>query len=840
VRRLHNGFAAWAALMWDWHRWVGVGCLVLLVICPILMRGLEFETLSGSPLNSATAGDRYRDAVARFGEGSPLVVVLTHSNANARAFDAFTDALAVELQGWEEILAVEYRTWQSERSEALAWQLSVALANAGGSTLSELSSRLSASGMQEQIESTRQRLLAARGMVQQSRTAADPLNIGELVLPFYRSRVSAEAFAQTAYMDSSDGQSRLVLVRPSRPAADAPYAISLIARIKDAADSLREKTGAGGVEVAFTGTYGLTADGAALLQVEIRWITLGAVVALFLLLALVFRNLRASLLCALPVVISMVSVLIVVCLVFNPVGLIAMGFAAIILGLSIDVTIHCAGSLFQKLDHTDSVRDATIETFRECAPPILVGVTTTAAAFFCMVFASFAGLRQFGLLAASGLLVSLVSTFVVFPAAVRWLYGRKAPSATLLSYHLMPRRLFVLSYANPRLALSLAGGVAVLSILSALGFRFDMAPDSSLPQSLPAVKTAITMAERHGTALLMSARVTISAPTLNCAMSAQKQLDRFLMGCVEDGSVAAFESPSMMMHYPQLDSAVIGELVQRVEQGRLPFSELSSGNAEPSPRAVAYYEALASAIHMLDVDTQWPATSAITLARLQRHAVRDGNGVYLQTYVWPPGGTEAMAAVKQIAERVQTIPLADDASLTASSTYQAYEELNTIIRRDFVRVSMIGICVVALMVFLYFRDVLSVLLALAPVVASICFTFAMLRLTHRPFSPSGIGLVAMLIGIGIDDAVHILTRVHGCGDTNLSAMLQQIGPVLAMTSISTMIGFGVLLASQFTALSSLGFAVVIGVAACLVFTLAVVPACLALRSGSRESRATGS
>jgi predicted RND superfamily exporter protein len=905
VKRLHDVFARWAALMWDWHRAVGAGCIALIVICPILMRGLQFETLSGSPLNDDAAENRYHSAVKRFGEGSPLVIALTRSNITARAFDAFTEALVEEVRSWEDIGAVDYRPYAPETPEAAAWQLSVGLANAGTNTIALLAERLTPAGIQHQLDITRARLVAARGVAQQAQIAADPMDIQSLVMPFYTSRVTPDTFALSSYIDSADGLSRLVLIRPVNPAEDAPYAIGLLERMVDTIETLRPAYGADDVRVGFTGKYALAADGTALLQREIGWITLGAVLGLCLLFTLVFRNLRATLLCAFPVMVSMLAVLVVVCLVFNPVGLIAMGFAAIILGLSIDVTIHCVGNLFQKLGQADSVREATIDTVRECGPPILIGVTTTAAAFLCMVFAKFSGLREFGLLASSGLLVSLAVTLTVFPAAVRWLYGRRQAAASPICIPLAPRHLFAIAYAFPRRSLVLAGAIAIISMAIASGFRFDMQPDSSVPTALPAVKTATEVSERHGTAFLMSARVTIEAPTLSKAMHAQRTLDDFLVDGVSNGTIAGFESASMLLHYPQgcatadsvppdhaseklltllstcpwhtgetpvprwpLDEALVasvslswhGRLARmprassgaetRTFQGSVDAirslkagvadvaldlaASLTTGTNPPSPSLVAYCGLLEDAIADLNVESRWPPEHVVDRLRLGRYAIVDTESVHLQTYIWPPGGAEGMTAVKQIADSVQGVTFPEETSLSTSSTYEAYEALNEIIRNDFLRVSIIGIAVVACITFLYFRSALSVLLALTPMIAAIPFTFALLHLTQRPFSPSGIGLIAMLIGIGIDDAVHILTRVHEHKEENIPDILRQIGPVLTLTSVSTMIGFGVLLTSQFTALSSLGFAIVIGVAASLVFTVVVIPACLGMRNAGRR------
>ena len=71
----------------------------------------------------------------------------------------------------------------------------------------------------------------------------------------------------------------------------------------------------------------------------------------------------------------------------------------------------------------------------------------------------------------------------------------------------------------------------------------------------------------------------------------------------------------------------------------------------------------------------------------------------------------------------------------------------------------VSVFVVALLVLAFFREP-GALLALLPLAAAIPFTFAAVVLAGMSFTPTGIGLVAIIVGIGIDDAVHILVRVR--------------------------------------------------------------------------------
>lgn len=831
-------FEAWAALMWDRHRWVALASAAILVSAPPLMLGLRFSTLTGTPLSGTGEGAAYRETMRRFGDGSPLVIVLYPTPEGTDALDGFTDALAAEIRGWDDILSVSHRALPQDGPAAASWRLAVALNNAGGDAAAAFLERLTPDGLRAQLRRSRKRLLVAETPRDRALIASDLLNAGGLAAPFYAARFGPGAFATSAYFDASDRSSRLVFVRPAVTAEDAPYAVALRRRLDAVVRRLQRSVGDGCIRVGYTGKYALAADGASRLQRELTAVSVAAALGLVLLFTAVFRNARATILCGLPVMVSMAAVVAMVGLAFNPVDLVAMGFTSIILGLAIDVTIHCVGRFYQMLGSAASLREAVIRTVGDCGPPVTIGLTTTAAAFLAMGLADFSGLRQFGALAAAGLMLSLVTTLAMFPAVVRWLYGRTPASGAVLRYHLMPRRLFGRACARPRLALAIAFVAVAAGAVAAAGFRFDMKIETALPANLPAVQTGADVARRHGTAFAMSAEVTIDAPTLADALRAQRALDDHLARRVREGNVAAFESPSILLPYPP--EAPRDEAFRERARGaaavRQTFLDEMAilGLADTNGAAAAYFDVLAGAARLLADGPDWPVDPAVA-ALLPDSVAREGGRAYLRTRAWPPGDAAAMASVKDLAASLRAVELPTAVVRTVTSTYEAYEELNHTIRRDFRRVSLIALAAVALLVLLYFRRWAPALLTLVPMAAAIPFTFGVLHASGRSFTPSGIGLIAMLIGIGVDNAVHILTRARDRGGANLPALLEEIGPVLALTSITTIIGFGVLMGSTFSTLSTMGFAVVVGVAACLVFTLLIVPAGLVL-SDRRRAR----
>jgi len=91
-------------------------------------------------------------------------------------------------------------------------------------------------------------------------------------------------------------------------------------------------------------------------------------------------------------------------------------------------------------------------------------------------------------------------------------------------------------------------------------------------------------------------------------------------------------------------------------------------------------------------------------------------------------------------------------------------------------------------------------------------------------------IAAVMIGIGVDDAIHILMRYKlqreaGLGSSAaMREAIQHTGRAVITTSIALSLGFLTLLASAWQSISSFGFFISIGILGALIASLFVLPA----------------
>ena len=145
--------------------------------------------------------------------------------------------------------------------------------------------------------------------------------------------------------------------------------------------------------------------------------------------------------------------------------------------------------------------------------------------------------------------------------------------------------------------------------------------------------------------------------------------------------------------------------------------------------------------------------------------------------------------------------------------------------------------IVFVLLFVIFRRVSDVLTAFLMVALGIVWMFGLLPFTGTELALTAGLVLPLLIGIGTDDAMHILHRYrHEGGD--IVPTLQYTGKAVLLTSITTMLGFGSLaLIGEMATIAAIGWLLFVGIGTCFLATVVVLPALLEI---GRRRGGTGS
>jgi predicted RND superfamily exporter protein len=165
----------------------------------------------------------------------------------------------------------------------------------------------------------------------------------------------------------------------------------------------------------------------------------------------------------------------------------------------------------------------------------------------------------------------------------------------------------------------------------------------------------------------------------------------------------------------------------------------------------------------------------------------------------------------------------------------ASAEMRRIFRRDAWRAVLLGIGLVAILLYLDFRSLRLTLLANVQLLSGVIWMLAGMQILGIKMNFINAFVTTMILGVGIDYGIHIIHRISQEGLENPEGLLET-GKAVVMAALTNVAGFGTVGLSSYPGLSSMGMVCVIGSITCLVTALTTLPALLLLTGSPRPRR----
>jgi len=219
------------------------------------------------------------------------------------------------------------------------------------------------------------------------------------------------------------------------------------------------------------------------------------------------------------------------------------------------------------------------------------------------------------------------------------------------------------------------------------------------------------------------------------------------------------------------------------------------------------------------------------LGRLvDRYVQRDSGRVRIVTYLYtrdprwrrdpPPGLVDGL-------ER-------GDPGIVVTGTNVVGRELRHVFLRDS-RVSVVlGLVLVAVLLWVDFRSFRLTGIALGQLVSGVLMMLGVMKLLGMHINYANAFVATMIMGVGIDYSIHLVHRLHRNGGRVDEGVLET-GKGVVMAAATNVAGFGTLAFGNYPAMRSVGIVALIGSVTCLVTALTFVPAMMS-GAGSAEPR----
>jgi len=543
-------------------------------------------------------------------------------------------------------------------------------------------------------------------------------------------------------------------------------------------------------------------------------------------------------------------------------------FVPILIGLAIDYGVHLISRYEEEVRRGRTEQAALVKAIVFTGQGIFTGAFTTAGAFIAMVFTSFKGIQEMGIICGGGLLVCLVPMMTMLPALL--LKGRQ----NVIDHQqgeLAERRARIenlwLERPVPVTCVTIALCAVAATLIPKVYFDYNLLHMQS--PGLPAVEFETKLLNSADKSVLFGA---VIATNLNEAVALEtlitnlpivedvQSITRFLSedqaaklvtvgGIKASLSGVTFRDPDRKpVDLAELSRTLyslfgyLGAAHEEVQTNdpslgkqfvslREAISELRRdmlrGNAQRleanSSKLASFQQALFQDVKdtfeaMKEQDNSSPLRIQ-DLPPALRHRFVGVTGKYL-LMVYPKSDVWQRENQREFIKQLKPI---DPAVTGTPVQLYYYTELLKLSYEEAARYSLVAIVVLVL---LHFRSPLCVALALVPVAVGFLWLGGLMGYFGVPLNPANIMTLPLVIGIGVTNGIHILNRYAEEQTPNILA--RSTGKAVLVSGLTAIAGFGSLILAKHQGIQSLGYVMSTGLATCMIAGLTFLPALLNL------------
>ena len=605
-----------------------------------------------------------------------------------------------------------------------------------------------------------------------------------------------------------------------------------------------------------------------------------AFILIIALMILAFRMNSAPILAGLPLLVGIIWTTGASGLIIGRLTIMTAMYMVALLGLGIDYAIHIFATYIQGRDEGMTWLDGITYAYRTSVPGIITGALTTAAAFFALSFAKTDIMRELGLVAGIGIVCEAAAMLLLIPPLLGLRHTRLEKRGKPDTIHIRKVRISssltgrVGSFVsrNPgKIAMAFLSAVIVLALfapgvsiednimkMEAKGLEsvelqdllvdeFGMAPDGmfllsddlqEMEEVTEELKDLETVASVDSITAYMPSKgeqaarakeitafrdVLASRPAAGETIDSWELIDeifRLEMNLIELGDMAFLGNMERL-------SPVLNGITGIDDEGKK-YKETVFDRLAVSLDTEAVHKDLYRLQEQVDAgmgrilddmaDPQMITADMLPKMVTDSFLSRDGDSYLLSISPKenPWEGANRSAFKNQLATVTDK----------ATGMILVADQLTYMATVDGIRSSIIALIVVGIILLLDFRNLKLTLLTFVPLLLSFGSLFGIMALTGIRFDFVNIIAIPLLIGIGIDDSVHINHRYRLEGTGGMERVITKTGTAVLLTTVTTIVGFGSFIPSIMRAMRSTGIVLSLAMALAFIYSIFLHPAVL--------------
>ena len=653
-------------------------------------------------------------------------------------------------------------------------------------------------------------LISPSGIISRETILRDPLGLTFMALKNLRqSGLNSDFIVENGYVMSEDKQHILLFLslatETNETKKNTLFVQELNRMVNTVNQSFQDK-----IKVSAFGSTLVAVANANQIKTDIQF-TVGIALTLLLLILIVFyRKFYIPIILFIPTLFGGLLAMAILCLVRQEISAISLGIGSVLLGITIDYSLHI-------LTHIRSNNDPK-ELYKEITQPVLMSSFTTALAFMCLLFLSSQALQDLGLFAAVSVLGASFFALLFIPQVYKERLASKKQQTVLDKVAAYP--LHQTKWIVALLAFFLS---VSLFTYHKVKFNKDIASLNFEPVHL---KQAEAQLDQLTNSQSKSIYLVTYGVTEEDALQKNDKVFQRLQKLKDDGEILRFNSVGGIVNSKAAQREKIKEwnTFWTSQQKDSVSSLLIASSAPLGFKATTFntfYEHLNSSF-----TTQEPeAFSTLKLI--------DPNDFI--------SSKEGMATVSSLVkvEHAKASQLEnafkDIPNTVTIDRQQTSERFLGHLKSDFNHLMQYSLVVILLLLLVFYRSVSLTLVTAIPICLTWLLTIGIMGILGLQFNIFNIIISTFIFGLGIDYSIFVTNGMLHHYRTG-EDILKTYKTSIILSVITTILGIGVLIFAKHPALHSVSTISVIGILSALVIAFSIQPLLFKLLIGSHTKR----
>lgn len=644
----------------------------------------------------------------------------------------------------------------------------------------------------------------------------------EITLDDLNAKYSGKGSSSTSWMASQKGenyyldpQQRMiaVLAKPAKAGMNLQVSRDIIKQTEDILKTMDLKSYGPDFTYEIGGNYKKKVDQQELIQRDLGWSNIASFALIFVFLAFHFRRFSAIGLVMVPLLIGTLWSYGFAGWAFGILNILTGFVGAILSGMGIENGIHLLARFETEWWINDDREETVRRTFGNTGRGVAITALTTMVAFGGLALSEFRAFREFGIIAAAGMFMFVVSYQLVLPALMT-LAMRMGWKPRHVRHDDVPKYVhWIVRKARPVFICSMLVMAVFCLALPKVQFNYNLR--SLLASSLRSYEL-----DKVIDSLVGYSQTPVIMLTANAADEAKVAAEvRARMEKAGDASTVRFVASSAdLVPVGQTEKQ---EIIQRMEKilRRIDRDKLADKDRKN-------FDKVDKMVHALPfVRDDLPRE-----VRRQFQGMDDkrDSGFVL---VFAAKDLSDGSFTRAFARENRDIKLTDGTDVLAAGEALLLADVIEMVAREAVPVLCFTIGLVFISLWLFIGSFKSAIACIVPAAGSLIATVGCMPLAGLSLNYINVVMIPLFFGIGIDGGAHLTTRIDA-GEP-FAPVFSETGRAVTGSLLTNALGFMALVIADHTGLNSLGKMALLGLAMNLLACNVALPAYVAWRLGKK-------